>query len=325
MKANLSGMALVTKPGPTVLESQPLDINPCDPIQELSNSIDSSDPETNMRDYVDVALLTTPVIPLSSSSRNSYNSSFSEYTSYRSLFSNSQLSAGCISYCSSFSESFGSCSQDCFLQEQSESCCLHSDNDSAGANDFSNHEPQPMEHENLGTGTYVGRDFEIPVHDFNGLDAPSFSFLQESYSSSYTASCAARNNLLAHMTAPPKTHLSIHDTKSQTAFHQFNDTFIKSEHQDTEPAEDLFDNEEWFSIDQVAPEQTWANLDHNETYVDEANILAQQGHVLGEILDVPATTAGNKTQGSWGHRADGVGEKRALAWSTPDGLLEDVS
>lgn len=59
-----------------------------------------------------------------------------------------------------------------------------------------------------------------------------------------------------------------------------------------QPVEDPFNNGEWQSIDQVAPEQTW---DHHpkEEYVDQANILAQQGQVLGEVLDVPITTTGN--------------------------------
>lgn len=38
----------------------------------------------------------------------------------------------------------------------------------------------------------------------------------------------------------------------------------------------------------------WANHHPKEGYVDEANTLAKQGQVLGEILDVPATTTGNK-------------------------------
>lgn len=301
MKANLSGMALVTQSDPSVLESQPLDIYPSDPIQGPPNSIDSSDPETPVRDYVDVALPTTPVtncFPFPSSSRNSYSSSFSAYTSYRSSSANSQLSAGCISYRSSFSESFGPCSQDCFLQEQSDTCCSHGD--SAAANRHSRHEPQPMEYEHLGTRSYVDQDFEIPLDEFNGLDVPSLSFIQESYSSSYTTSCAARNNSSAGMAASLQTRLPTthnHNTKSPIPFHHFHDPFIKSEHRDwyTQPVEGPFDNEEWLSVDQFAPEQTWAKYHLKEAYVDEANILAQQGQVLGEILDVTATTTGNKT------------------------------
>lgn len=232
MKANLSRMALVTKSDPSVLESHPLDVYPPDSIQEPPSSIDSSDPETPVGDYVVVTLPTTLVIDcfqLPSSTCNSYNSSFSEPTSYCSSFSNSQLSAGCISYRSSFSESFGSCSQDCFLQKQNDSWCSQGD---YAANRYSRLEPEPTEYEHLGSASYVGRGFEIPVHEFSGLDVPSFSFFQESYSSSYTTSCAARNNLLAHMTAPPGTRLSTihnHNTKSQIPSHHFRDPFSKSE------------------------------------------------------------------------------------------------
>lgn len=96
------------------------------------------------------------------------------------------------------------------------------------------------------------------------------------------------------MAAPPRTSLSTahnHNTKSQIPFHHFHDPFSKAEHQNwhTQSVEDPLDKQ---SIEQVAPEQTWAN---HHPDVDEANIPAQQGQVLGEILDVPATTTGNKT------------------------------
>lgn len=297
MKANLLGMALVTKSDPCVLESQPLDVYPPDPNQGPPSRIDSSDPETPVRDYVDVAFPTTPVTNcflLPSSSCNSYNSSFSESTSYRSSFSNSQLSAGCISYRSSFSESFEFSSQGYFFQEQRDNCCSHGDYCSAAANRYSRHEPEPTEDKNFGMASYTDRDFEIPVHESDDLDVPSFSFMQESYSTSYTTSCAARNNLLAHMAAPPRTSLSTahnHNTKSQIPFHHFHDPFSKAEHQNwhTQSVEDPLGKQ---SIEQVAPEQTWAN---HHPDVNKANIPAQQGQVLGEILDIPAITTGNKT------------------------------
>lgn len=300
MKANLPGMALITKSDPSVLESQPLDVYPPDPIQGPSSSIDSSDPETSVRDYVEVAFPTTPVTNfflLPSSSCDSYDLSFSESTSYRSSISNSQLSAGCISYRSSYSESFESCSQGCFFQEQRENCCSHGDYCSAAANRYSRHGPGPTEYKNFGTASYADPDFEIPVHESNSLNVPSFPFIQESYSTSYTTSCAARNNLPAHMAAPPRTRLSAahnHNTKSQIPFHHFHDPFSKAEHQNwhTQSVEDPLDNEEWQSIEQVAPEQTWAN---HHPDVDEANIPAKQGQVLGEIIDVPATKTDNKT------------------------------
>lgn len=130
MKANLSGMALVSKSAPSDLESQPLDVHPPDPIQGPPSSIHSSDPETPVGDHVNVALPTTPTtdcFPLPSSSCNSYHSSFSESTSYRSSLSNSQHSAACTSYCSSFSGSFGSGSQDFPPQPQNNSCYSHGD------------------------------------------------------------------------------------------------------------------------------------------------------------------------------------------------------
>lgn len=224
MKANLSGMALVSKSAPSDLEPQPLDVYPPDPIQGPPRSIDSSDLEIPVGDHANVTLPTTSAtdcFPLPSQSCNSYHSSFSESTSYRSSFSNSQHSAACTSYCSSFSESFGSSSQDFFPQPQNNSCCSHGDYGSTAANRYSRHEPEPLEYDHLDSTSYVDRDFEIPVREFHGLDVPSFSFVQESYSTSYTTSCAVRNNLLAHMAAPPRTRLSIshnHNTKNQTPF-----------------------------------------------------------------------------------------------------------
>lgn len=94
------------------------------------------------------------------------------------------------------------------------------------------------------------------------------------------------------MAASPRTHLSIshnHSTKNQIPFHHFLDPFSKSEDQTwhIKPVGDPFDIEEWQSIDQVAPEQTWADHHSKEKYVDQANTLAQQGQVLGEVPDVP--------------------------------------
>lgn len=301
MKANLSGMALVSKSDPSDSKSQPLDVYPPDPIQEPPTSIDPSDPETPVEDHANVALLTTPptdCFPLPSSTCISYHSSFSESTSYRSSFSNSQHSTACSSYCSSFSESFGSCSQGFFPEQQNNSCCSHGDYGSTAANRYSRHEPEPTEYNQLDSTNYADRDFEIPVREVHVLDVPSFSFVQESYSTSYTTSCAVRNNLLAHMAAPPRTHLSIshnHNTKKQIPFHHFHDPFSITEDQNwhIQPLEDPFDNEELQSIDQVTPEQMWADHHPKKAYVDQANILAQQGQVLGEILDVSTTTTGN--------------------------------
>lgn len=100
------------------------------------------------------------------------------------------------------------------------------------------------------------------------------------------------------MAAPPRTRLSKshnHKTKNQIPFHHFLDPFSKSEDQTwhIQPVEDPFDMEEWQSIDQVAPEQIWADRHSKEEYADQANILEQQGQVLGEIPDVPTTTSGN--------------------------------
>lgn len=100
------------------------------------------------------------------------------------------------------------------------------------------------------------------------------------------------------MAAPPRTRLSIshnHNTKTQIPFHHFLDPFNKSKDQTwhIQPVEDPFNIEEWQSIDQVAPEQTWADHHSKEEYVDQANILAQQGQVLEEIPDVLTTTTGN--------------------------------
>lgn len=300
MKANLSGMALVSNSAPSDLESQPLDVHHPDPIQGPPSSIYSRDLETLEGDHVNVALPTTPrtdCFPLPSSSCNSYHSSFDESTSYRSSFSNSQHSAACTSYCSSFSGSFGSRSQDFPPEPQNNNCFSHGDC-GCTANCHSRHEPEPTEYDHLGSTSYDDRDFEIPVSEFHGLDVPSFSFVQESYSSSYTTSCAVRNNLLAHMAASPRTRLSIshnHSTKNQIPFHQFLDPFNKSEDQTwyIKPVDDPFDIEEWQSIDQVALEQTWADHRSKEEYVDQANILAQQGQVLGEVPDVPTITTGN--------------------------------
>ena len=128
MKANLSGMALVTKPAQTVSESESLDICTPDAIQVPPSSIDSGDAETPMGDHADVALPATPVtdyFSLQSSRFSSYHSSLSESTSYRSSFSNFQLSTGCTSYRSSFSESIESCSQDSFLRSQNNSHSSH--------------------------------------------------------------------------------------------------------------------------------------------------------------------------------------------------------
>lgn len=301
MKVNLSGMALVSKPAPSDLESQPLDVYPPDPIQGPPSSIDLSDPKTPIGDHTNVALPTTPAtdcFPLPSPSCNSYHSSFSESTSYRSSFSNNQHSAACTSYCSSFSESFGSCSQDFSPQPQDNSCCSHGGCGSTAANRYSRHEPEPREYDHLNSTSYVDQEFEIPVREFHGSDVPSFSFFQESYSTSYTTSCAVRNNLPAQMAAPPRTRLSIshnHNTKNQIPFHHSLDPFSKSEDQSwhVPPIEDPFNTDEWQSIDQVAREQTWADHHPKEEYVDQANILEQQGQVLGEILDVPTTTTGN--------------------------------
>lgn len=297
IKANLSGMALVSKSAPSDLESQPLDVHPPDPIQGPPSSIYSSDPEILVGDHVNMALpttLTTDGFPLPSSSCNSYHSSFSESTSYRSSFSNSQHSAACTPYCSSFSGSFGSGSQDFSPQPQNNSCYSHGDCGST-ANSYSRHEPELTEYDHLDSTSHDDRDFEIPVREFHDLDVPSFSFFQESYSSSYTTSCAVRNNLLAHMAAPPRTGLSTsnnHNTKNQIPFHHFLDPFSKSEDQTwhIQPVEDPFDIEEWQSIDQAAPEQTWADHHSKEEYVDQENILAQQGQVLGEIPDIPTTS-----------------------------------
>lgn len=296
MKANLTGMALVTKSDSGVLESQPLDIYPSDPIYGPPSNIDSSDLETSVRDYVEVSFPTTPVTNCFLSPSSSCNNlSFSDSTSYRYSFSNSQLSAGSSSYRSSFSEPFEFCSQGCFFQEQHDNYCSQGDYSSAAANRYSPHEPEPTEYKNFGTASYTDPDFEIPAHESNSLDVPSFSFIQERFSTSYTTSCAARNNLPAHMAAPPRTLLSAtanHNTKSQIPFHHFHDPFSKAEHQNwqTQSVQDPLDNEEWQSIEQVAPEQTWAN--HHPDF-NEANIPAQQGQVLGEILDIPATTTGN--------------------------------
>lgn len=100
------------------------------------------------------------------------------------------------------------------------------------------------------------------------------------------------------MAAPPRTRLSIshnHNTENQIPFHHFLDPFNRSEDQTwhIQPVEDPFNIEEWQSIDQVAPEQTWADHHSKEEYVDQANILAQQGQVLGEIPDVLTTTTGS--------------------------------
>lgn len=38
---------------------------------------------------------------------------------------------------------------------------------------------------------------------------------------------------------------------------------------------------------------TWADHHSKEEYVDQANVLAQQGQVLGESPDVPTTTTDN--------------------------------
>lgn len=236
MKANLSGMALVSKSAPSDLESPPLDVHRPDPIQGPPSSIYLREPETLVGDHVNVDLPTTSTtdcFPLPSSSCNSYHSSSSESTSYRSLFSNSQHSAACTSYCSSFFGSFGSRSQDFSPQPQNNSCCSHGDCGST-ANCHSRHEPEAAEYNYLDSTSYDDRDFEIPARDFHGLDVPSFSFFQESYTSSYTTSCAVRNNLLAHMAAPPRTRLSIshnHNTKNQIPFHHFLDPFSKSEDQ----------------------------------------------------------------------------------------------
>lgn len=149
-----------------------------------------------------------------------------------------------------------------------------------------------MEYEYLDSASFIGLGFEIPVPEFNGLEVPSFSFVQENYSSSYTTTCAARDNLLA-----PTTIHNIYK-KSQTPSHHFHDAFSKPEDQNSNQSRRglIIVRKRSMLIKKVfrhSKGKCW-------------------GKLLTFLLQRPAIVPLN---GSWRYRAD-VGESRGL-WCGP--------